>query len=930
MNKSRQPAEPVEPTLLEVVKPANRFERWVPPLIVFMLAVIVYIPSLGNAFVSWDDDHYIYDNRQLTHPRGLNDIWTNTKYSKFRKEGLKHSTHQYYPLLFTIFWAEHQIYHRLNDELLFSAAAELADELDREKFPSALRQEFSDRDIPAIPRARVAVLETGRHWLITEKNFYDPATGNPREGYGVLLENGTLNVYSSDPAVFEYDRQAWGIHAVNAVLHGIAAVVMLLLLHRLGVSVWVAWVVVALFAVHPMNVASVAWATERKNILALLFYMLAMLCYLRHRRTGGWIAYFGTFVFFQGALFSKTVALTFPFILVLTDLLIDRQWSLKRAVLRGIPFLLVTVAAFAPTLLITKLWDWKLSLVMVVLIAVVGVVTGFADRQVNRRLTPKGLRGIVPTLMMCVVACSPTLLLGNRFLFSVGAEFRSALDERVATKQLWNKFRSYDVVSSSEKANVSVKDPGRKWVITATKSQGGTTTKTQRFTLELTGEKLNIYQSRWHPAGVLYRFAPLLAMAAVLWFVDRAGGGRLDIASLLRIAPLLIMSVLAADTTTYMEDRARAVPLVGFEQRICVAAAAAWFYVVKLVVPVFQLPITPLWNPDPIEFKRWMPAGDPQWWIPLLGVLAAAWVLFHWRRKIPQHVVWGLGFYVVTQLPMLGFKNINIFQFAYVHEHYIYNGSMGVLLMFALLLDVLRRRLGPARRGTVMVTGLVCVGLLAYGIKTMTYSRVWKSAETFWLTTLEDNPGCWAGWYNLGNQYSRDAATYRKEGNREEAAEQTDKAIEYYGGAVEAKRDLVPAYKQLLRLLINKKRYAEAADEVRFEPFHSPLDGIVAGPEFVWLWGKGHTEEQVEVLAKSGRRIVIALDGEMRAVGSARSLAEDLRKQGAECLFCGLPAGEDPASFGRLNTRRLLSAVLVEDERTSELNYLRLAAEAYT
>gem|GEM_PF-4665738 len=823
VNRSGQPAEPIQPTLLEAVKPANRFERWVPPLVVFVLAIVVYIPSLDNGFVSWDDDHYIYDNRQLTHPRGLNDIWTNTKYSKFRKEGLKHSTHQYYPLLFTMFWVEHQIYHRLNDELLFSAAAELADELDRQKLPSALQQEFADRDIRPLPRARVAVLKAGRHWLICEKDFDNPAMGNPRKGYGVRLESGVLNVYSSDPAVFEKDRQAWDFHAVNAVLHGIAAVVMLLLLHRLGVGVWVAWVVVALFAVHPMNVASVAWATERKNILALLFHMLAMLCYLRHRRTGSWIAYFGTFLFFQGALFSKTVALTFPFVLVLTDLLIDRQWSLKRAVLRGVPFLLVTVAAFVPTLLITRLWDWKLSLVMVVLIALVGAVTVFADWQVHRRLTPRSLWRIVPTLMMCVVACSPTLLLGNRFLFSTNAEFRSTLDEGVAAKKLWNKFKSYDVVSSPEKADVSVKEPGRKWVITVIKRQGGTTTKTQRFTLELAGERLNVYQSRWHPAGVLYRFAPLLTMVVVLCLVDRAAGGRLDLGSLLRIAPLLIMSVLAADTTTYMEDRARTVPLVGPDQRICVAAAAAWFYVVKLLVPVFQLPITPLWNPDAIHPERWMPAGKPQWWIPLLGVMAAVWVLFHWRRRIAPHLVWGLGFYLVTQLPMLGFKNINIFQFAYVHEHYIYNGCMGVLLTFAILLDVLRQRLGPARKGTPVVTALVCAALLAYGIKTMTYSRVWKSAETFWLTTLEDNPGCWAGGYNLGNQYGRDAAPYRREGNREKAAEQTDKAIEYYGKAIEAKPDLFPAYKQRLRLLINKKRYAEAEEHCGQLEIHRPL-----------------------------------------------------------------------------------------------------------
>lgn len=109
-----------------------------------------------------------------------------------------------------------------------------------------------------------------------------------------------------------------------------------------------------------------------------------------------------------------------------------------------------------------------------------------------------------------------------------------------------------------------------------------------------------------------------------------------------------------------------------------------------------------------------------------------------------------------------------------------------------------------------------------------------------------------------------------------------------------------------------------------------PMDGIVAGPEFVWLFGKGHTQEQVEVLVATKRQIVIALDGEMKAVGSAQSLAKDLRGHGARCLFCGLPAGEDPASYGRVPFRRLLAQTLTQDDETlSELDYLRLAAEGY-
>ena len=809
-DRRTQALEPEPPALLESVRPANRFERWVPPLVVFLLAIVVYLPSLSNSFVSWDDDHYIYSNRQLIHPQGLNDIWTNTKYSRFKDEGLKHSTHQYYPLLFTIFWVEHQVYHWMNDALLFSVSEELAEELDQRQIPEALSRAFAERDIPVPDPAFALVVEPGEHWLIARVPPNSPRKfHNAAEGYGVRLEDGKLNVYRGDSAIFEYDNEARGIHAVNAVLHGIVAVVMLLLLRRLGVGVWVAWVVVALFAVHPMNVASVAWASERKNILSLLFYMLALLCYLRHRRSGGWLAYLGTFVLFQGALYSKTVALTFPFVLMLTDLLVDRQWNLKRALIRGIPFLLVTVVAFVPTLTVTRAGYAKLSVTLVVLAGLVAAITVAADRRLHRRLTVRSLAGLVPTLLICVVACAPTLLLGNRFLFSADSKLQSGLDDGTITGRLWNELKDFDVIAPSEfrkDAALAVKEPGRKWVLTTSKRNVDRATKktdirkSQRFTIELADQELNVYQTRWYPAGVWLRFGPLLTVIVVCFLINRAAGGRLDAASLLRIAPLLILSVLAADTTMYMEDRARAVPLLD-GQRPFVIPAAVWFYVLKLAVPINQLPITALWNPYPIEPDRWDPGGDPMWWLPLLGVLAVAMVLFHWRKRIAPHFLWGLGFYLITQLPLVGFKNINIFQFAFVHEHYIYNGGLGVLLMFALLLDLLRKRLGEARRGTRIVTGLVCGVVVVYGLKTATYSKVWESAESFWLTTLDKNERCWAGWYNLGNMYKREGDRFRETGDKDNAADRFNKAIDFYKGAVKAKKDLTLGYRNLLQLL---------------------------------------------------------------------------------------------------------------------------------
>lgn len=130
------------------------------------------------------------------------------------------------------------------------------------------------------------------------------------------------------------EYQIWGLdptgyHVNNVLLHAASAVMLWVILRRLGVPG--AWVAGAVFAVHPVMVESVAWVTERKNVLSMAFYLAAALAYVRFegvgigdqtadesqtaRRNRGWYAV--ALVLFVLALLSKTVTSTWPAAMVL-------------------------------------------------------------------------------------------------------------------------------------------------------------------------------------------------------------------------------------------------------------------------------------------------------------------------------------------------------------------------------------------------------------------------------------------------------------------------------------------------------------------------------------------------------------------------------------------------------------------------------------
>jgi hypothetical protein len=106
------------------------------------------------------------------------------------------------------------------------------------------------------------------------------------EGLGrIWLQPGAVpQYYPMVHTTFWVEYQLWGLrpfgyHLVNILLHAAVSLLLVAALARLRIPG--AWLAGALFALHPVHVESVAWITERKNVLSGVFYLLALLSYLR-------------------------------------------------------------------------------------------------------------------------------------------------------------------------------------------------------------------------------------------------------------------------------------------------------------------------------------------------------------------------------------------------------------------------------------------------------------------------------------------------------------------------------------------------------------------------------------------------------------------------------------------------------------------------
>jgi tetratricopeptide (TPR) repeat protein len=165
-----------------------------------------------------------------------------------------------------------------------------------------------------------------------------------------------------------------GPHAVNLALHVLNAVLLVLVLYRLTGGWWRSVAVGALFALHPLRVESVAWVSERKDVLSGLLFVLTLEAYRRWVTRPGRLRHAALVVVFALGLMAKPMLVTVPFVLVLLDV-----WPLGRLRALGQRAAGSERAAEAPARpllgLIVEKWP------LLVLAAASAAVTFFVQRE---------------------------------------------------------------------------------------------------------------------------------------------------------------------------------------------------------------------------------------------------------------------------------------------------------------------------------------------------------------------------------------------------------------------------------------------------------------------------------------------------------------------------------------------------------------------
>jgi Flp pilus assembly protein TadD len=166
------------------------------------------------------------------------------------------------------------------------------------------------------PYVRQGLTLEGVRWALGADLLFESPHADYWMPVTVLSRMLDVELFGLDPAAH---------HAVNAAVHALNAVLVFVMLAGMTGAPGRSAFAAAVFAVHPLTVESVAWVTERKDVLSALFWMLAVIAYARFAKEGGLGRYSAVAALMALGLMAKPTLVMLPFVLVALDV-----WPLRR------------------------------------------------------------------------------------------------------------------------------------------------------------------------------------------------------------------------------------------------------------------------------------------------------------------------------------------------------------------------------------------------------------------------------------------------------------------------------------------------------------------------------------------------------------------------------------------------------------------------
>jgi tetratricopeptide (TPR) repeat protein len=228
----------------------------------------------------------------------------------------------------------------------------------------------------------------------------------------------------------------------------------------------------------------------------------------------------------------------------------------------------------------------------------------------------------------------------------------------------------------------------------------------------------------------------------------------------------------------------------GVLERIAGAGWAIWFYIFKVIAPVKLSMVYPDWEIHTASLTAW---------IPLAALLACGWVCWRYRGSWGRPILFALGYFIITLLPVLRIFDQSAFRFTLVADQWVYLSIVGIISLVVATGATLQLRLQFHLRH--LMTGFAAFVLCVLLFQTSTRAALFNDALTLWRDTVATNPNSSLAHVNLGIELTNRSSL--------------DEAAAHYREALRLKPDEAEAHNNLGAILLLQRRFKEAESHFR-------------------------------------------------------------------------------------------------------------------